>query len=733
MRILWLCISLATAVAALAQQNVPRAFPTVADMLAVPPERLATTTVGTSTNFLAWVQTTGDFAPGTGARSWIWNRTSSAATNALTSTNLATIARPYGAATGRWVQVPDAVGGSYAPLTPNRVLTTDGLGFPISSDLPSSSLSLLSGGTSPFQTQVDNLYLKSVRSLNSMADAASLAALGSSAVSEVVMLRGYHASAPGVGSGFWYRDLASSYKTNRAVIPIAGGGRLLPIFDNGLIDVTKFGMRSGITDDIAKCDANLMQQDFQGWPGARILLFPIGIWQFTTPITNNYNRKYPNIFQVRGMSDNLQIGSNSDTGYEEDRFLAASVLRMMSDNTPILKFSGQNSSVTDLAFDYANRQYWELGHTNSNCIEIPANSADAGKMTLRNLFAYNRVFRLIYCPSPGEMWNCVFDNLNVRGAAGGAMWIQRAGTVSAGTMWYLQGYYPPYGTNANSACDVNTAVPPVLSGTNLTFRIVANAKGWIQNLNIGTKVTVDGYPWPAHDGISVGKETARFVSDFNFVGYGSSSNTITVAVSAQEASAWAGTPPAYTGDVDISANISYRPWGPYVKLNGQWAINGLNIEHLTGYDPDSGAPAGGIALDTSGIINIQQLHLEGIQPGTNGSQVIIRNLQGTLDIDTPSVVNMSLPPGRAIWLVENRAQSGQTYYGNSITNTGYVRMGQLVLRDIWANGNFTISRSPQNTSLTNIIEHYYPQQNRRVGGRSDWPMGVAVKADGTAW
>ncbi|MCW5556606.1 MAG: hypothetical protein KIT22_01990, partial [Verrucomicrobiae bacterium] len=92
-----------SAVSALAQQHVPRVLPTVLDMLKIPPARLASTTVGESTNWLAFVETTGDTVAGAEVRKWRWDQASTAPTNTIAEGG--PLAYPGDPTVGRWHSV----------------------------------------------------------------------------------------------------------------------------------------------------------------------------------------------------------------------------------------------------------------------------------------------------------------------------------------------------------------------------------------------------------------------------------------------------------------------------------------------------------------------------------------------------------------------------------------------------------------------------------------------------
>lgn len=108
-RILSLCLALAAVLSAAAQgYNVSRTVPTATDLVSAPPETFASSPTFGSTNFLSYVETTGDTVSGSGKKTWWWSPTSTLATN--TAVNRGPIAYPFGSTAGRWLYVPESEG-----------------------------------------------------------------------------------------------------------------------------------------------------------------------------------------------------------------------------------------------------------------------------------------------------------------------------------------------------------------------------------------------------------------------------------------------------------------------------------------------------------------------------------------------------------------------------------------------------------------------------------------------
>ncbi|MFO1461886.1 MAG: hypothetical protein U1G08_21100 [Verrucomicrobiota bacterium] len=98
-------LAIALAFPALAQNKFV-SVPTVTDMLAQSPETLANSPSFGATNFIAYVETSGDTVPGTAKKTWWWSATSTLATNTAAANG--PLAWPNGAAAGRWLYVPEA-------------------------------------------------------------------------------------------------------------------------------------------------------------------------------------------------------------------------------------------------------------------------------------------------------------------------------------------------------------------------------------------------------------------------------------------------------------------------------------------------------------------------------------------------------------------------------------------------------------------------------------------------
>jgi hypothetical protein len=271
-------------------RNQPKVVATIADLVATDPRNFADSFTGTNLDFLAIVTTTGDNSPGAGTRTWRWNRTSTATTNAiLDPAGPGPFAWPYGASAGRWQRVPDAslltdrdFGGIY--------LTNGGTGWYVTprgitpSMLPAApSPSILGrnsgagsgdlgflGFSSEFLVtndvvSIDPVIMDSINtgwgSVDSMAD--MVTAIASPNHPAVFHVKSYWRNNQDIGGGIWFHQI-TDYPTNRAVPVSAKGGRMWPRFDRGFIDTTRFGAQSmaltAVTDPAVQ-DALAMQQD----------------------------------------------------------------------------------------------------------------------------------------------------------------------------------------------------------------------------------------------------------------------------------------------------------------------------------------------------------------------------------------------------------------------------------------------------------------------------------------
>jgi hypothetical protein len=186
-----------------------------------------------------------------------------------------------------------------------------------------------------------------------------------------VFLRGWDAAYPGVGSGIWVRETASTYPTNRAVRAVPFNtptGRYLPKFNNGLIDITMFGARTGTLNDGAVQDAWSMQQSYL-WPD-KTLYVPIGDYQITTTLTNtvsgiDIDGAGPGTALTVGTRFRVQ-GAGRGIGNSSNGALGISRLTMNTADTPIFSITGADNSVVGLSLVY--NAIHTTAQTNAACI-----------------------------------------------------------------------------------------------------------------------------------------------------------------------------------------------------------------------------------------------------------------------------------------------------------------------------------------------------------------------------
>ncbi len=706
---------LAFAVTALGDQRVARTVATVTEMLAIPPERLAASTVGTNTAFLAVVVTTGDTAAGTGNRVWMWEPSSSAVTN--TVANGGPMAYPYGASTGRWLWVRNL--GQGIGLTANRVLITDGSGNSTNSTTDSTALALLAGGVAPFQLQIDALGGggTSIRIVNSMADLVTLAATTSN-VPQSVFLKGYHAGFEGVGAGVWNLVTNSTYATNRAVIAAAVGGRYMPVWDDGKIDITRFGARRNITDDQAWSDAIVMQQDPTYQQGKAVFM-PFGEWPISRPLSNNYvtvsnttvARPFPLLIWGSGR------GYQQD-GLEANRYVATSTIRQMTTNTPIIQFGGHQNEFQNYVCDWNSFQNG-AGNSQSVAFQLPALAADSGRNRFENI-SVRRAYRFFDAPlAGGSFFNNTFKHIYTHSVAGGAFRERRGGTINyMDNIYFQNGNFPTGGT---LLATIDETVAPVLVGTNLTFTLRSVANNWPTGLGVGHYCEVGYAPTRATP-----NGGHRFTTATNYIGP-LGPNTFTIAVTSAEAASLTSSPPMPVSGDYIYINNGGLNDNPMFEVTGQWVVDGLDIE-LTRINPSMPAWQGGLIECVGCELSIEKLHFEGIVP-TVDFGALVHNWGGRIRIGDATAVNITLPPGLTVYGFKNEA----TTFGGSSTYAGPLIVDTWSLRDGYAGGSFTTAFPAIGATTDPHINWNPTMVNFRVAGRSVWPIGDATKNTIEAW
>lgn len=712
----------------LAAQNSFRAVPTVADLVAADPRTFAASPLNGGSSFTAAVRTTGDAVAGDGARDWIWVGGSSAATNA------ACHAWPYGAATGRWVQVTQAspvllnpdFGGTIEVLPGASLVATNTASLTLHTVFLTKPTASAAANEPTRKDYVDTLFASvtagsseiSVR--NTMADLVTLAA--STNNPGAVFLKGYWGGTNiGFGSGIWVLEPSSTYPTNRAVIAASTGGRYMPYFPLGQIDITRFGMIREVTDDIGIHDAMAMQQDRTNYPAGGRLWVPLGVWQFTTSLTNNYVTTsgglvtYPNRLMISGDGRGIDISTPSG-GTEIDRYRRASTLKMMSANTPIIQLGGYGNEVNNLAFDFAANQSHDAGYTNGVCVRVPIEAGPVSRSIFENLSGSQRIYRLIDVPLSGgrTFWNNSLNRLYTRGCYGGAVHLGRAGTPNDGQQWYLQGYNFPVG--GNNAATVDHTVQPTLSGTNLTFTLLATANNWVTSMTNGTFVELSGY-----SGFS---DMSRFVTSVGFVGI-PGSNTLTIALTPGEAAAISPTPPMPASGMSVACNNTGDSDSPMFYNACEISLQAVDIELRR--LPTTIGNRGGV-IENAGRLRIDQLHLEAFHPRVN-NQVLVRNFGGQLHIGEVEMTNFSLDPALTVYGLKNES----TTHGGTNTYWGTLWVGSVGMKDMYAGGNFILNAPPVGIAPTNQVDRIVHQVNQRVAGWGGWPSGGATRSTLQLW
>jgi hypothetical protein len=230
---------------------------------------------------------------------YIWAGASGATTN--TAANGGPIAKPYGAAFGRWIKRTQYIANLrnptlYGTVTfPSTATVTFAAGGSLTVDRvisTSDSFTEVNPQALVTKAYVDAVGLggstNAVVPINSMAELVAVA--GTLTHGSAYYLRTYYTNdwAGGVGGGIWYWDPISDYPTNRAVIASARGGRFFPQIHGSRLDPRQFGavtLRPASLSNQGIQDANLMMLDLTYNQG-KILEFPEGVWRISQTITS---------------------------------------------------------------------------------------------------------------------------------------------------------------------------------------------------------------------------------------------------------------------------------------------------------------------------------------------------------------------------------------------------------------------------------------------------------------
>jgi len=490
-----------------------------------------------------------------------------------------------------------------------------------------------------------------------------------------VFLKSYH-PVTGVnlpqGTGTWGWFPTSTYATNRAVMAKpwgAAAGRYLPIFEDGKIDITKFGARDGYTDNQAVVDAWAMQQD-NTWPD-KILFVPVGVYGITTTLAN-----------VNNSTRMIIQGVNRGYGNASNGVEGASRLTMDTANTPILSVVGAGNIVDSISLIFTSIQ--PSGNTQAICIKHNADNVtpgagggDLSRSRFSNLHLKNGAYGYYGYNANFNVYslNNTWQNILVDRYAISALYFGCPGTTSELSHIYVQNMqngatdYTPGSDNQliSSVSKAGTEitlvvaeVPPNLAVNRLMY--VGNVSGvaGAQGYHIVKSVsgTTIKYDLPSDPG-GVISETSGFIGFY---------------------------PKTATGTAAI-----------YIGPNMEWQGTSIDVENTI-------HPAGCL-LRNDGIGSIGTFHAEFTYP-SDANFYPIRN-RGSLNIANASFCNMGPALSGSGYLMYNQ--------NSEQADLGILEVGTLSVRDI-ANVTNTLVVGIS----TNLVASAYGAKDIRVGTMRDW-------------
>lgn len=271
-------------------QRIYRTVPTILDMLATRPSSFAMSPIGTNATFFALVETSGDTVAGAGKRTWWWNSTSTAPTNAIGGPGgPGPFAWPTDSTNaGRWLRVPDASlfvdgvfgdiartnGGLNWRIVPRAVTpqhmpalanhTFWGRASAGSGDAEQAMFGTgfsWTGNTVNLDTNLIvpiNIGMAHVRTYADL-----LAATSAPGHVSAYMVDEYW-EGTGFGGGIWTHNPMGDYTLNRAISAAYAGGQIQPHLPLQKIDITRFGALHNAPTNITDpgvYDAWMMCQD----------------------------------------------------------------------------------------------------------------------------------------------------------------------------------------------------------------------------------------------------------------------------------------------------------------------------------------------------------------------------------------------------------------------------------------------------------------------------------------
>ena len=362
-------------------------------------------------------------------------------------------------------------------------------------------------------------------------------------------------------------------------------------------------------------------------------------------------------------------------------FLRGSTLRMLTNNTRMLRIMNDEGCIQDLNFAYNTIQ--NSGQTEA--IAISNVSQQSVYRWMFNRLSFRGAARSLDFRITGSgptMPNCTWNDIYIMDGSIQPVYFGMAGTTNAFNRFYVQ--------NNGFVSDSSRSISNIVkSGLQLTLTCVTAIP---TNLTVGSFMDITG----AQTGVN-GAYFCRAISGLDVI---------------CDMTADPGLITDITGTLTTRVpTFSVYPL-MYIGAGCDWAANALDVEVTR-------APAvvdQAILIENHGNGSIDTLHMEFAQPGANNQSLVMNT--GSLTIQDVSIVNIGTNPTQTLYAFHNTYDSW---------SNGSLHVGNVAIRDISTAGSFILARN--NSASTPVrIDSYMLMPTQRANAQSNWPVGNATSA-----
>jgi hypothetical protein len=510
---------------------------------------------------------------------------------------------------------------------------------------------------------------------------------------QLINIGGYYSNGDG-GGGLYRVDLTdtTSPSDGGSVLVTSAGTRLKAIFDNDNINVRRFGAKvDNATNDNTAVQAALAYQQLSTGL-AKTLFFPAGICRISQTIQASTRPLY-----IAGAGCAATTTSGSST------------IRMITDNTPIIKYTNDNEQVTNIKLDYLN--YQVAANTSAIGIWYAHNSY---KSVTRRVYITKAAYG-IYSAANDDAWQHSFWDSYINGFSISGVSLSGNGTEWSIGNLYVQNLVSPTGANMQ-----RTIVSATRAGAQVSFTLSSLP----DNIAVNRYIQVFGID-TFFDKVLVVK---------TLVG-----NVVTVDYTSD---------PGYNPTITASSKLQFAAQactGPAFKLGYgmRVSLHAIDIEHVVTSDTYS------VVLQGPSI-TIDKLYFEQLY-NSGATHKFILHDQGNLTINNMEVANCGCLPGQAgtMFIEFNTSVSGScnvgaytqrdmAYTGASLVFCTKTGAGPDLQIDYIARGTTNrVNAVSTFTSFGNVkIPRTYVADNLPINGSSGSVAGiteaVTVTQSGTA-